>query len=123
MKTLSRRLRELEERLAPKVDAEGRTPADVLQERFRHRLEEESGEAPDDPELQSLLEGCRTAVDVLRLRFRNVGADLAVAARTRSPAYSLTTMTTKKTRHLSQPPSQHTRQPSIRSPIAAGLRS
>jgi hypothetical protein len=32
----------------------------------------------------------------------------------------LSTITTKKTRHLSQPPSQHTRQPSMRSPTAAG---
>ena len=33
----------------------------------------------------------------------------------------LSTITTKRTRHLSQPPIQHTRQPSIRSPRATGL--
>ena len=59
MKTLSRRLRKLEERFAPKVDAEGRTPADVLQERFRHRLEEESGEAPEDQDCKA----CSKAVE------------------------------------------------------------
>jgi hypothetical protein len=38
-------------------------------------------------------------------------------------SYSLCTITTKKTRHLSQPPSQHTRQSSIRSPSDTGLQS
>ena len=33
------------------------------------------------------------------------------------------TITTNSTRHLSRPPTQHTRQPSIQSPTAAGLKS
>ena len=36
---------------------------------------------------------------------------------------SLDTITTKKTWHLSQPPSQHTRQSSMRSPSDTGLQS
>ena len=70
MNTLSRRLSKLEERFAPKVDAEGRIAADVLRERFRRRLEEEGREVPKNAQLQSLLDGCRTPVDILRLRFR-----------------------------------------------------
>jgi hypothetical protein len=37
--------------------------------------------------------------------------------------YRLSTITRKKTWHRSQPPSQQTRQPSMRSPKAAGWRS
>jgi hypothetical protein len=70
MNTLSRRLRKLEERFAPKVDAEGRIAADVLRERFRRRLQQEGREAPKDAQLQSRLDGCRTPVEILRLRFR-----------------------------------------------------
>ena len=52
------------------VDAEGRIAADVLRERFRRRLEEEGREVPKNAQLQSLLDGCRMPVDILRLRFR-----------------------------------------------------
>jgi len=71
MRALSGRLRRLEQRLAPKVDAQGRISADVLWERRCRRLVAE-GMEPDETH-QGFLNGCRTAAEILMLRFRKLG--------------------------------------------------
>ena len=51
------------------------------------------------------------------------GFEMRRAGLAKRAGRGLSTITTNKTRHLSQPPIQQTRQPSMRSPSATGLKS
>jgi len=66
MKTISRRLYKLEEKLMPKGRA-GPSIVDVLRERRRRRVEKEGGVTFEETPLASHVGcGCRTIAEVLR---------------------------------------------------------
>src|SRR5205085_1911599 len=77
MKPISRRIRKLEARLAPSLDAQGRTLADVIRERRCRRLAQEGGVSFEEVLREHLADhrafwadytGGRTITDILRYR-------------------------------------------------------
>jgi hypothetical protein len=86
MEALARRLAKLEVRSAPDRDAQGRTLADVLRERWRRRLAQERAVPFDEVLREDLAEhrafwagytGPRTIADVLRYGRHRVTASAA----------------------------------------------
>ena len=68
MKALKRRIRRLEQRLAPQPASKGPSPVDILRERRRRRLEA-AGQPIEEPAPMSIPVGPgrpRTVVEILR---------------------------------------------------------
>jgi Serpin (serine protease inhibitor) len=105
-----------------------RSPVHLLDPRQRrsrplHRPPDEpaviagnSGTSPISALRYRRTSGCFDSLRCRRCAFGARRADLLERA-----GWCLSIITKKKTRHLAQPPIQHTRQPSMRSPRAAGL--
>ena len=73
MRTIARRVSRLEERFAPRIDEQGRSPAEVIRERWRRRLAAEGRKPDEDPLPEDSVDPGywpRTLAEILRGRFR-----------------------------------------------------
>jgi len=138
MKTIIRRLRRLEDRYRPPVETRFTRRLRERIEEGRQRVAEAMGlsewpgsvgddEAEDLRDLsvnEILLRGRAKVARATEISPKAIGFETALGpGNSTGCSSSLSTITMKKTRHLSHPPSQHTRQSSMRSPSDTGRRS
>ena len=137
MKAITRRLRMLENRLGPPVETQfdrqlrarieaGRRRVAQWQEQERISVRDQNEENLSGLSITEILHRGRARALTRAVERQRIAtySEAAILGSGNSPccSCSLTTITTKKTRHLSQPPSQHTRQFSMQSPNVTGLR-